>query len=52
LPCNVVLEPAPGGTRVAAIDPHELMNDPALAALADEAADRLGTALDAAAHQS
>ena len=51
LPCNVVLEPAPGGTRVAAIDPHDLMDDPAIADVADEAANRLGAALDAAADQ-
>ena len=45
LPCNVVLEPAEGGTRVAAVDPHELMNDPRFAALADDAAGRLRTAI-------
>jgi uncharacterized protein (DUF302 family) len=45
LPCNVVLEPAPGGTRVAAVDPRELMADPAFAALAEDAAARLTAAL-------
>ncbi len=45
LPCNVVLEPADGGTRVAAVDPHELMNDPRFAELADDAASRLRTAI-------
>lgn len=46
LPCNVVIEPADGGTRVAAADPHELMNDPRVAQLADDAATRLQAAID------
>lgn len=48
LPCNVVLEPADGGgTRVRAVDPRELMPDPAFAEVADAAAARLTAALDA-----
>jgi uncharacterized protein (DUF302 family) len=46
LPCNVVVEPAAGGSRVAVVDPHELMNDPRLAELADDAAKRLQAAID------
>jgi uncharacterized protein (DUF302 family) len=47
LPCNVVLEPtADGRTRIAVIDPRELMPGEAFAALAGEAAERLGAALD------
>ena len=45
LPCNVILEPADGGTRVAAVDPHELMDDPRFAELAEEAASRLRAAI-------
>ncbi len=45
LPCNVVLEPADGGTRVRIMDPHELMDDPRFAALADEASTRLRAAV-------
>jgi uncharacterized protein (DUF302 family) len=48
LPCNVVLEPAPGGgTHISAVDPHALMPDPAFADLAQDAADRLAAALAA-----
>ncbi len=48
LPCNIVLEPAEGGgTRVSAVDPRELMPDPAFAALAETAAAKLTAALDA-----
>lgn len=47
LPCNVVLEPSPsGGTSVSAVDPRELMSDPAFAELAEEAAGRLRSALE------
>jgi len=46
IPCNVVLEPAAGGTRVAVIDPRELMNDPSFADLANEAAAQLSAAID------
>jgi uncharacterized protein (DUF302 family) len=52
LPCNVVLEPANAGTRVAAVDPHELMSDPRFAELADDAARRLRAALDSLATQA
>ena len=46
LPCNVVIEPTDGGTRIAAVDPHDLMSDPRLAQLADDAAQRLRAAID------
>jgi uncharacterized protein (DUF302 family) len=46
LPCNVVLEPAEGGTRVRAIDPSALMTGDAFAALAEEANGKLRAALD------
>ncbi len=46
LPCNVILEPSDGGrTRVAAVDPDELMSDPRFSALAADAAARLHRAL-------
>ncbi len=48
LPCNVVLEPgAHGGTHISAIDPRELMPDPAFADLAEGAAAKLTAALEA-----
>jgi uncharacterized protein (DUF302 family) len=47
LPCNVVLESTGSGTLVSVVDPRELMNAPAFAALASRAADRLTAALDA-----
>lgn len=47
LPCNVVVEETPEGTKVAAVDPLELMGDPRFAELADEAATRLQAAVDA-----
>lgn len=48
LPCNVVLEPADdGGTRIAVVDPRELMQDPSFRDLAGDAAARLRAALDA-----
>ena len=48
LPCNVVLEPnADGGTRISAVDPRELMPDPAMAELTGSAADKLTAALRA-----
>ena len=48
LPCNVVLEPGPdGGTHISAVDPRELMPDPAFAELANGAATKLRAALDA-----
>ena len=49
LPCNVVLEPeGDGATRVSAVDPRELMDDPAFAELAGGAAAKLRAALAAA----
>jgi uncharacterized protein (DUF302 family) len=45
LPCNVVVEPAGPGTRVAVVDPHQLMDDPRFDELADEAAARLSRAV-------
>ena len=48
LPCNVVLEPGPdGGTHISAVDPRELMPDPAFADLANGAAAKLTAALNA-----
>ncbi len=49
LPCNVVLEAAEGGTRVSVVDPRELMDDPAFAALAEEAAAKLEAAVESIA---
>jgi uncharacterized protein (DUF302 family) len=45
LPCNVVLDPAPGGTRIRIVDPEQLMDDPRFANLARDAAEDLRTAL-------
>ena len=47
LPCNVVLEQSDGGTRVRAVDPRQLMDDPRFAELADQAARKLGRAVGA-----
>src|ERR671911_465705 len=44
-PCNVVVEATDTGTRVAAVEPHDLMDDPRFTALADEAAQRLRAAI-------
>ena len=49
LPCNVVLEAVDGRIRIAAVDPHELMNDLRLSELADEAAVKLSAAIDSLA---
>jgi uncharacterized protein (DUF302 family) len=46
LPCNVVIEVVDGRTRVAAVDPRELMDDPRFAELAADAAARLQAAID------
>lgn len=46
LPCNVVVEATDGGTRVAAVDPHDLMDDPQFKGLADDAAQRLRAAVE------
>jgi len=47
LPCNVVVEATDNGTKVAAVDPHDLMDDPRFTALADEAAQRLRAVITA-----
>jgi uncharacterized protein (DUF302 family) len=47
LPCNVTVEAVEDGTRVAAVDPLELMNDPAFAELGAEVSGRLRAAVDA-----
>ncbi|MDH3296546.1 MAG: DUF302 domain-containing protein [Acidimicrobiia bacterium] len=46
LPCNVVLEATEHGTAVSAADPHDIITNPALSALADNAADKLRAALE------
>ncbi len=46
LPCNVVLEDIDGSTRVRAIDPREMMDDPRFASLADGVAESLQAAID------
>jgi uncharacterized protein (DUF302 family) len=46
LPCNVVVEVTDAGTRVAAVDPHDLMDDPRFKDLADDAAERLRIAVE------
>lgn len=45
LPCNVVLETVPGGTRVAAADPRDLLTADGLAELAGDARARLEGAI-------
>ena len=49
LPCNVTVETTENGTRVAAVDPLELMNDPAFRELAEEVSDKLQRTIDAVA---
>jgi uncharacterized protein (DUF302 family) len=46
LPCNVVLEATDDGTHVAIIDPRSMLDTPALADLANDAADRLRSVVD------
>ncbi len=46
LPCNVVVEKVDDGTKVSAVDPLELMSDPAFIELATEVAQRLRAAVD------
>ena len=46
LPCNVVLEPVDGGTRVRVVDPRVLIDDAQFTPLADEAAQKLQVALE------
>jgi uncharacterized protein (DUF302 family) len=41
LPCNVVLEATPTGTKVSVVDPAELLGGPGLAELAADATARL-----------
>jgi uncharacterized protein (DUF302 family) len=45
LPCNVVIEATDAGTRVAAVDPHDLMDDARFEHLTDDAARRLRAAV-------
>jgi len=52
LPCNVVVEATDAGTRVAAVDPHDLMDDPRFTDLADDAARRLRAAVERVAGQA
>ena len=47
LPCNVVIEATDTGTKVAAVDPHDLMDDPRFTALTDETAHRLRAVITA-----
>lgn len=47
LPCNVVLSETDAGTRIAAVDPRQLLDDASFVALAQEAAERLTAALSA-----
>jgi uncharacterized protein (DUF302 family) len=46
LPCNVVIEATGTGTRVAAVDPNDLMDDPRFTTLTDDAARRLRAVID------
>ena len=46
LPCNVIVEAAGAGSRIAAIDPRQLLDDPRFAELAADAAERLQRAVD------
>jgi uncharacterized protein (DUF302 family) len=45
LPCNVVVEAVGTATRVRAVDPRHLLDDPRFAVLADEAARALADAI-------
>ncbi len=47
LPCNVTVEAVDTGTKVAAVDPLELMADPRFAELATEVSQRLRAAITA-----
>lgn len=46
LPCNVVLETTSEGTTVTAANPHDILTNLALKDLADDAANKLRSALD------
>jgi uncharacterized protein (DUF302 family) len=52
LPCNVVVEATSSGTRISAVDPLSLMDDPAFADLGQEVGTRLRAAVDAVAGAS
>jgi uncharacterized protein (DUF302 family) len=47
LPCNVVLETVGAGTSIRVVDPRALMDDPAFAELAADAAAKLTAAVEA-----
>lgn len=47
LPCNVVVEAVEGGTKVSAVDPSMLMNDPSFDDLAAQVSAKLKAAVDA-----
>ena len=47
LPCNVVVETVDTGTKISAVDPLELMADPAFSELGAEVSARLRAAIDA-----
>ena len=47
LPCNVTVEAVADGTKVAAVDPMELMSDPAFAELGAEVTAKLRAAVEA-----
>jgi uncharacterized protein (DUF302 family) len=47
LPCNVVVEDVGEGTKISAVDPLALMDDPAFADLGAEVAARLRLAIEA-----
>lgn len=48
MPCNVVLAETPSGTSITIVDPRELINDPELQQLANEAYQLLSKALEEA----
>lgn len=52
LPCNVALEAKGIGTTITAANPHDIMPNPELRHLADEAAARLRAAIDTIAAQA
>ena len=51
LPCHVVVEATETGTRVAAVDPRDLLDDPRFAEVGNEAAERLRAAIAAVAER-
>jgi uncharacterized protein (DUF302 family) len=50
LPCNLVVEDVGSGTKISAIDPLALMDDPAFTELGTEVATRLRNAIQAVNH--